>query len=151
GVRPAWVGGTAELPRLLAQSDVLAVTVPLSAETEGLIGAAELGLMKPTAVLVNVARGPVVDQAALYAALAGGALAGAALDVWWGAPEPGRTPPADFPFADLENVILTPHHSGHARSTFEGRAADIAVNIARLAGGLELCNVVRPARSATEQ
>jgi phosphoglycerate dehydrogenase-like enzyme len=151
GVRPAWVGGTGELPRLLAASDVVVVTVPLSADTEGLIGAAELGLMKPTAVLINVARGPVVDQAALYAALAGGVIAGAAIDVWWGAPEPARTPPADFPFADLDNVILTPHHSGHARSTFERRAEDIAGNIARLASGRELNNVVRPARSAAEQ
>jgi len=148
GVRPAWVGGTGELPRLLAASDVVAVTVPLSPATEGLIGERELGLMKPTAVLVNVARGPVVDQAALYAALAGGGIdgkgiAGAAIDVWWGAPEPARTPPADFPFAELDNVILTPHHSGHARSTFERRAQDIAGNIARLAEGRELRNVVR--------
>ena len=144
GVRPAWVGGTDELPRLLAACDVVAVTVPLSPATEGLIGERELGLMKPTAVLVNVARGPVVDQAALYAALTGGGIAGAAIDVWWGAPEPARTPPADFPFADLDNVILTPHHSGHARSTFERRAQDIAGNIARLAEGRELRNVVRP-------
>ncbi|NKX56810.1 2-hydroxyacid dehydrogenase [Arthrobacter mobilis] len=152
GVRPAWVGGTGELPRLLAESDVVAVTVPLSAATRALIGPAELGLMKPTAVLVNVARGPVVDQAALYAALSGGSIAGAAIDVWWGSPEPGRTPPADFPFQDLDNVILTPHHSGHARSTFERRAEDIAGNISRLAGGLELRNVVRPGpRSAAEQ
>lgn len=146
GVRPAWVGGTGELPRLLAESDVVAVTVPLSAGTEGLIGAAELGLMKPDAVLVNVARGPVVDQAALYAALSGGTIAGAAIDVWWGAPEPGRTPPADFPFSDLDNVILTPHYSGHARSTFERRADDIAGNIARLAEGRGLRNVVRSAQ-----
>ncbi|NKX49641.1 hydroxyacid dehydrogenase [Arthrobacter deserti] len=143
GVRPGWVGGTADLPRLLAGSDAVVVTVPLSAATEGLIGPAELALMKPGAFLVNVARGPVVDQAALYAALSGGSLAGAAIDVWWGAPAPGRTPPADFPFAELENVILTPHYSGHARSTFERRADDIAGNIARLAEGRPLLNVVR--------
>jgi phosphoglycerate dehydrogenase-like enzyme len=143
GVHPRWVGGPADLPRLLAESDVVVVTVPLTAATEGMIGAAELAAMRPTAVLVNVARGPVVDQDALYRALVRGDIAGAAIDVWWGAPAPGRTPPADLPFAELDNVLLTPHHSGHARSTFEGRADDIADNVVRLARGEELRNVVR--------
>lgn len=148
GVHPRWVGGTTDLPRLLAESDVVVVTVPLSAATEGLIGAAELAAMRPTALLVNVARGPVVDEGALYRALAEGGIAGAAIDVWWGAPAPGRTPPADLPFADLDNVLLTPHHSGHARRTFELRADDIADNVRRLARGQELRNVVRAAGSA---
>lgn len=143
GVHPRWVGGTEDLPRLLAESDVVVVTVPLSAATEGMIGAAELAAMRPGAVLVNVARGPVVDQAALYRALVEGRIAGAAIDVWWGAPAPGRTPPADLPFAELDNVILTPHHSGHARRTFERRADDIADNVLRLARGQELRHVVR--------
>jgi phosphoglycerate dehydrogenase-like enzyme len=144
GVHPRWVGGPADLPRLLAESDVVVVTVPLSAATEGMIGAAELTAMRPTALLVNVARGPVVDQDALYRALVRGDIAGAAIDVWWGAPARGRTPPSDLPFAELDNVLLTPHHSGHARSTFERRADDIADNVVRLARGEELRNVVRP-------
>lgn len=147
GVHPRWVGGTTELPRLLAESDVVVVTVPLSAATEGMIGAAELATMRPTALLVNVARGPVVDQAALYRALVEGQIAGAAIDVWWGAPAPGRTPPADLPFTELDNVVLTPHHSGHARRTFELRADDIADNVARLARGQQLRNVVRAGAS----
>ncbi|MGX5357177.1 2-hydroxyacid dehydrogenase [Kocuria sp. KH4] len=154
GVHPRWIGGTAALPRLLAESDVVVVTVPLSAATEGMIGAAELAAMRPGALLVNVARGPVVDQAALYRALTEGTIAGAAIDVWWGAPAPGRTPPADLPFADLDNVLLTPHHSGHARSTFERRADDIADNVVRLGRGEDLRNVVRrgtPAGSLQQQ
>ncbi|WP_159551963.1 2-hydroxyacid dehydrogenase [Citricoccus sp. K5] len=148
GVAPTWVGGSGELPRLLAEADVVLVSVPLGPDTEGLIGADELATMKPDAYLVNVARGPVVDQAALYAALtaeAGSptAIGGAAIDVWWGAPSPGRTPPADHDFAALDHVVLTPHCSGHADSTFAGRAADLAANVERLAAGAPRTGVVR--------
>lgn len=143
GARPRWVGGISDLPRLLAESDVVVVTVPLSPSTEGMIGADELAAMRADALLVNVARGPVVDQAALYQALVERRIGGAAIDVWWGAPESGRTPPADLPFADLPNVLPTPHYSGHARSTFELRADDIAENVNRLATGRPLKNQVR--------
>ncbi|NUL46898.1 hydroxyacid dehydrogenase [Cellulosimicrobium funkei] len=151
GVAPRWVGGSSELPRLLEEADVVVVSVPLNPDTEGLIGAAELAAMRPDAYLVNVARGPVVDQDALYAALtapAGSptAIGGAAIDVWWGAPALGRTPPADHDFAALENVVLTPHCSGHAESTFAGRATDLASNVKRLAAGLPRLGVVRPRR-----
>ena len=125
GVNPSWVGGTPELPRLLSSSDVVVVTVPLSAETRGLIGPAELALMKGNAFLINVSRGAVIDQEALYAALNGGGIAGTGIDVWWGGPAGGAVPPAEYPFHELENVVLTPHYSGHAKITFErqiGRA-----------------------------
>lgn len=142
GVGLDWVGGNGELHELLAASDVVVVTVPLDAGTKGMIGAAELSAMKPSAFLINVARGPVVDQAALYAALIDRCIAGAGLDVWWGLPADGVVPPAELPFAELENTVLTPHHSGHARITFERRAADIAANIGRLARGEDLVNLV---------
>ncbi|WP_313820876.1 2-hydroxyacid dehydrogenase [Citricoccus sp.] len=151
GVSPRWVGGTGDLPRLLSEADVVVVSVPLGPDTESLIGEAELTAMKPDAYLVNVARGPVVDQDALYAALTApagspAAIGGAAIDVWWGAPAPGRTPPADHDFAILENVVLTPHCSGHAESTFAGRAADLAANVERLAAGVPRLGVVSPKR-----
>ncbi|MFC7847266.1 2-hydroxyacid dehydrogenase [Arthrobacter sp. NPDC057388] len=148
GVHPDWVGGNGQLHELLAASDVVVVTVPLDAGTKGMIGAAELSAMKATGLLINVARGPVVDQSALYTALKDRRIAGAGLDVWWGQPADGVVPPAKLPFAELENTVLTPHHSGHARITFERRAADIAANIARLARGGELANLVaRPVAS----
>ncbi|WP_458782368.1 2-hydroxyacid dehydrogenase [Arthrobacter sp. D3-16] len=143
GVQLDWVGGNQELPTLLAGSDVVVVTVPLDEDTRGMIGEAELAAMKASAVLINVSRGPVVDQASLYAALKERQIAGAGIDVWWGAPADGVIPPAELPFTSLENTVLTPHHSGHARITFERRADDIAANINRLASGLELNNVVR--------
>lgn len=145
GLHPAWVGGHAELPKLLETSDVVVVTVPLDAATYGLIGGAEIARMKRSAFLINVARGPVVDQAALYDALAGNRIAGAGIDVWWGAPVKGNIPPSDFAFETLPNVVVTPHYSGHARVTFERRAADIAANIANLAAGRPLFNIVRAA------
>jgi phosphoglycerate dehydrogenase-like enzyme len=138
-----WVGDNTELHTLMASSDVVVVTVPLDADTKGMIGAGELSAMKPSAFLINVARGAVVDQAALYAALKERRIAGAGLDVWWGTPAEGVIPPAELPFTALENTVLTPHHSGHARITFERRADDIAANIARFSRGVELCNVVR--------
>jgi phosphoglycerate dehydrogenase-like enzyme len=142
GVRLDWVGGNHMLHELLSASDVVVVTVPLDSGTEGMIGAAELGAMKASALLINVARGPVVDQSALYAALKERRIAGAGLDVWWGSPADGVVPPAELPFAALENTVLTPHHSGHARVTFERRACDIAANIGRLARGHDLRNLV---------
>lgn len=134
-----------ELPELLATSDVVVVTVPLDDRTRGLIGAAELAAMRRSAFLINVARGPVVDERALYDALVDGRIAGAGIDVWWPADGVARGG-ATLPFGDLENTVLTPHNSGHTRDTFENRARDIAANIAALAEGRPLRDVVRPAR-----
>jgi phosphoglycerate dehydrogenase-like enzyme len=150
GVQLDWMGRNDELKKLLAASDVVVVTVPLDSATKGMIGHAELAAMKPSAFLINVARGPVVDQAALFAALKERRIAGAGLDVWWGSPADGVVPPAELPFASLPNTVLTPHHSGHAHVTFERRAADIAANIGLLARGGQLRNVVaRPAPAMT--
>jgi D-3-phosphoglycerate dehydrogenase len=92
------------LAELMAQSDFVVVTCLLSEETRHLVGASEIALMKPTAFLVNVARGPVVDEKALYRALAERRIAGAALDVFEREPAPG-----DNPILRLDNVIVTPH------------------------------------------
>ncbi len=93
-----------DLHTLLAQADFVSVHVPLTPETRGLVGSAELAAMKPTAYLINTSRGPVVDEKALVQALREGRIAGAALDVF--DPEP---PSPDNPLFELENVIVTPH------------------------------------------
>lgn len=144
-----WAGSTADrLGELLAVADVVVVSAPLTPETEGLLGASELAAMRPGAVLVNVGRGPLVDEHALYAALRDGAIGGAAIDVWYGYPPAGSThaAPSSLPFAELGNVLMTPHSSGLTRQTFLGRAADIGANVHRLVAGEELRDMVAVAR-----
>ncbi|MGW6401330.1 2-hydroxyacid dehydrogenase [Streptomyces sp. NPDC055134] len=139
-----WSGSVDDLPHLLDRSDVVVVAVPLNAATQGLIGAPELARLHSESVLINVGRGPVVEEDALYEALRSGRLGGAALDVWYAYPSaPGeRQQPSRHPFHTLPNVLMTPHSSGLTRRTFTGRAADIAANIRRLAAGEELTNIV---------
>ncbi|HZC25972.1 MAG TPA: 2-hydroxyacid dehydrogenase [Actinopolymorphaceae bacterium] len=140
----AWLGGVETLGQLCAEADVVVVTVPHSVETAGLVGRAEIAAMKPDALLVNVARGPVVDENALYDALVDNRIGGAALDVWWRYPDAsGIGSPSTAPFGDLDNVVMTPHVSGVTTETFALRVADIAGNINRLADGAPLVNVVR--------
>ena len=102
-----------DLDTLLATSDVVSIHVKLTTESRHLVGAREIGLMKPTSLLVNTARGPIVDSAALVAALNGGHLAGAALDVFDQEPLP-----VDDPLLNCEHVVLTPHT---ADQNVEGR------------------------------
>ena len=140
-----WVGDTTQLPRLLDESDALVVSAPLTETTRGIIGSRELERLGRDGVLVNVARGPLVQEPALYDALRDHTIRGAALDVWYSYPSTGNHgKPADAPFGDLENVLLTPHLSGITRQTFRGRIHDIAANVNALAQGNELRNVVRP-------
>jgi len=131
-----FIGGPERLEELLAQADYLAVTLPLTPATRGLLDARRLQLMKPTAYVVNVARAEIFDEVALYDALATGALAGAALDVWYRYPTaPGLVAPATQPFHDLTNVIMTPHVSGWTEGMLNARVDLIAANIARVARG----------------
>jgi phosphoglycerate dehydrogenase-like enzyme len=104
------------LPSLLPRADVLIIALPLTAETDGLIREEELALLPPRAVLVNVGRGSVVDEKALYRALRDGKVHSAGLDVWYSYPpdEASRsnTPPSAFPFHGLDNVVMSPHRAG---------------------------------------
>jgi phosphoglycerate dehydrogenase-like enzyme len=132
----SFIGGPDRLDDVLRQSDYLAVTLSLSPETSNLLDDRRFGLMKPGAYLINVARAEIIDEGALYRALSGGKLAGAALDVWYRYPTaPGPTLPANQPFHELANVILTPHVSGWTEGMLEARAKLIAGNIERTARG----------------
>jgi phosphoglycerate dehydrogenase-like enzyme len=134
----------AELDDMLPECDTVAVCTALGPETTGLIDARRLSLMKPTAFLINIARGPVVEEDALYAALRDGKIGGAALDVWWQYPnasEPNRRG-SRHPFHELPNVIVTPHNSGWTRGMVRRRWDEIADNINRFVRGEALINVV---------
>jgi len=139
----AFLGGLQSLPDVLRRADYLAITLPLTPETQGLIGPAQLALMKPTAILVNVARAQIVDEDALYAALAERRIAAAALDVWYRYPSaPGPLLAAGRPFHELPNVLMTPHVSGWTDGMLEARASLIAENIRRTARGEHPENMV---------
>ena len=119
--------GRATLDDLLRTSDYVSIHAPLSPETHHLIGDRELGLMKPTAYLVNTARGGLVDAAALARALQAGRIAGAALDVFEAEPIP-----ADHPLLGLENCIITPHaawYSDEAAAALQRLAGEEAARI----------------------
>ena len=104
-----------DLDSLLPRTDALIITLPLTPETDGLINTRRLALLPPGGVLVNVGRGKIVEQHALYNALVSGHLRGAGLDVWYNYPvnkeEEAHTLPADVPFHELENVVMSPHRA----------------------------------------
>jgi phosphoglycerate dehydrogenase-like enzyme len=139
----ASVRGPDALDDVVARSDYLAITLPLTPETRGLLGDKQLRSMKPTAIVVNVARAQIVDEDALYAALAERRIAGAALDVWYRYPAgPDPTRPARRPFHELPNVLMTPHVSGWTDGTLEARAKVIAENIRLTARGEPPTNLI---------
>ena len=137
------LGGLEILDEVLRRADYLAITLPATAQTRGLIGAAQLGAMKPTAVLVNVGRAEIVDERALYESLAQRTIAAAALDVWYSYPrEQGPARPARLPFHQLPNVLMTPHVSGWTEGMLRARVRLIADNVRRIARGEAPVNVI---------
>jgi phosphoglycerate dehydrogenase-like enzyme len=143
GDADAFVRGPEALDDMLARADYLVVTLPLTAETRGLLGARELAAMKPTAMLINVARAQIVDEDALYHALAERTIAAAALDVWYRYPNAaGPTRPANRPFHELDNVLMTPHVSGWTDGMMDARARLIADNVGRVVRGEPPLNLI---------
>jgi phosphoglycerate dehydrogenase-like enzyme len=125
------LGGPEALDSLLGQSDYVSIHVPLTRRTRHMVDARALARMQPHSVLINVARGAIVDQEALVAALRSGKLRGAGLDVF--AHEP--LDPRD-PLLELDNVVLTPHIAGVTTGTSRRRAGAVAENVRRTAAGL---------------
>jgi len=122
-----FLGGPGDLDFVLKNSDFVSIHVPLTDETRNLIGERELRLMKKTAYLINVARGPVVNREALYKALKEKWIAGAALDVFWEEP-----PNPDDPLFKLDNIIVTPHVAGVTHEAYDRIAKEVAENIVRV-------------------
>jgi phosphoglycerate dehydrogenase-like enzyme len=118
------------LDELLRTSDVVSLHVPLDDTTRSLVGARELALMRPSAILINTCRGPVVDEAALHRALTRGQIAGAGLDVMVEEP-----PAPTHPLFTLPNVTLTPHSAGPTWENWTARFRNGFDNIQRVAGG----------------
>lgn len=135
-------GGPEALDALLGRADFVSLHLPLSSETERIIDARRIGLMRPHSYLINVARGGLVDEPALEAALRSGALAGAGLDVF--TPEPPRS---DSALLHLDNVIATPHIAGATHEASSGRARFAAANVDRVALGQAPLNLILAGRA----
>ena len=132
------------LDRMLPECDTVALCTALGAETTGLFDARRLSLMKSSAFLINIARGQIVDEDAIYSALRDRTIGGAAIDVWWQYPtaaEPERRG-SRHPFHKLPNVIATPHNSGWTDGMVERRWNEIANNINRFVRGAPVINLV---------
>ena len=137
------LGGLEILDDIVGTADYLVLALPVSDATRGLIGAAQLAAMKRTAVLINVARAELVDEHALYEALATRTIAAAALDVWWCYPtDAGPTLPARRPFHGLPNVLMTPHIAGWTEGMLRARVRVIADNVRRIARGEPPANLI---------
>jgi phosphoglycerate dehydrogenase-like enzyme len=133
-----------ELHSFMRICDAVVVTLPLTDNTRALIDEKALACMQTHAVIVNVGRGAVIDEAALYQALHAQRIAGAIIDTWYQYPstEQAICAPSQYDFASLPNVLMTPHMSGWTSGTVQRRKQSIADNINRLTLGLPLLNVL---------
>jgi phosphoglycerate dehydrogenase-like enzyme len=143
---PIEVHASDALSALLPRAHVAVIALPATPETESLLGPAELALMPSGGVLVNIGRGPIVEQHALFEALQSGQLAAAGLDVWYNYPTStdtrSHTPPADLPFYQLDNVVMSPHRAGHAADTETMRMTALADLLNAAARGETIANRV---------
>jgi phosphoglycerate dehydrogenase-like enzyme len=138
-----FLGTLAELDRVLAAADVLVVSLPLTRATRELIGARELSLMKPAAILVNVARGAIIDQAALYEHLRAHPDFSAGIDTWWHEPAGGEPFHTGYPFFALPNIIGSPHNSSIVPGIMLSAARVAAGNVLRYLRGEKVTGLVR--------
>jgi phosphoglycerate dehydrogenase-like enzyme len=133
-----------QLPAFMASADTIVVSLPLLPELRGIVGADALAAMRPDAVIVNVGRGPVIDQTALYEALKARRIGGAVIDTWYAYPADinATVRPGRLPFHELDNIVMTPHMSAWTTGTIRRRQQTMAGNINRLQRGEPLINVV---------
>ncbi len=134
-----------DLADFWASADFFVISIPLAKETTGIVGVEAFAAMRSSAVIINVGRGPTINEHALFDALKSRRIAGAAIDTWYIYPSKERPQvfPAELPFHELSNVVMTPHMSGWTRGTIRRRQKTIADNIARYMRGETCINVVR--------
>ena len=148
------LAGVDRLDDMLPAVDYLVIACPLNDATHGLVDRRRLALLSGDAIVVNVARGPIVDEEALYAACRDRSIGGAIIDTWYRYPDPSegvgqRCLPSRLPFETLANVVMTPHASGWSAGLLDRRWSEIADNLSRLERGEPLRNVLRPSGGAS--
>jgi phosphoglycerate dehydrogenase-like enzyme len=135
-----WLGQSDRLEELLAESDFVLIACDMNDETIGMINAARLAAMKPTGVIINVARGKIIDEGALFEALKTRQIGGAIIDTWYN--YGADTWPSNHPFQDLDNVLLSAHRSAVTEEMHDRRWRFVAENCARVGRGEAPLNVV---------
>jgi phosphoglycerate dehydrogenase-like enzyme len=132
----------------MGSADAVLVSLPLTDNTQGLVDARAIAAMRSDAVLMNVGRGAVIEEKALYEALKARQIGGAVIDTWYHYPSPTQNEcaPSQYDFAALDNVVMTPHMSGWTAGTVRRRQETLAENIGRLSRGEALINVLRGPR-----
>ena len=139
-----------QIEDIVRQADFVILSLPLTDESEGLVDEEFLSWMKPASILVNVSRGPIIKEPALYHALQDNKIAGAALDVWWEYPKEwggtGKLPSEEYAFHKMKNVVLSPHRAGYSEHIHEEQLRFVGENILRFIRGEEPKNQVDPER-----
>ncbi len=136
--------GLDQLPAFMASADTIVASLPLLPETRGVVRKEGLAAMRSDAVIINVGRGPVIDQTALYEVLKQRRIGGAVIDTWYAYPADvnATTLPGRMPFHELDNIVMTPHMSAWTNGTVRRRQQTMAENIGRLERGEPLLNVI---------
>ncbi len=143
-----FIGGRENLTDILPKTDYLMIMMPLTKATEGYIGRKEIELLKPTSIIVNIARGKIIDEKALYDALVQKKIAAAALDVWYIYPgkKSGKSEkncaPSSFPFWELDNVVMSPHRAYNCLERTELHWQDVVNSLNDIAQGKTPKNIV---------
>jgi phosphoglycerate dehydrogenase-like enzyme len=138
-----------EVKQFVEEADFIILSLPLTPDSKGLVNEEFISLMKSNSILVNVSRGPIVEEQALFNALRENKIRGAGLDVWWRYPKKWRgtgNPPTDVPFQDLENLVASPHRAGYSENTEREYFQFAGENILRFIQGKTPLNVIDPKR-----
>jgi phosphoglycerate dehydrogenase-like enzyme len=128
----------------IREADFVLLTLPLTPESQNLVDTEFISWMKPTSLLVNISRGPIVDEKALFEALREKRIQGAAIDVWWQYPSKwrGTGSPSEYPFHELDNVVMSPHRAAYSEEVMSGQVRFAGENILRFIRGQEPENIV---------
>ncbi len=134
---------------LVEAADFVILSLPHTPESEGLVDNEFISWMKPKSIIVNISRGPIVDEKALFAALKDNKIRGAGLDVWWRYPKKWRgkgNPPTDMPYQELDNLVASPHRAGYSENTERLYFEFAGKNILRFIHGETPLNIIDPSR-----